>query len=199
MPKFSDDPSIQSRFDGLNARLKTQLKKMPPLEKIHDANSPNAVSYAPYDLRAYAFLEEYKKDLDVDRCLKMLGIPKSLHNQWLAEAKFTDILNRIHKAYEDAILADGKTIVGWSVEIMRDLHNAFKDGDSKAANALSAMAGNMLRATGSFKDNQAKTPQVLIQINTSGQTTPATSEPKVVNPKPTEAKVEVGDININVK
>lgn len=204
MPKFSDDPDVQARFNGLNTRLKTQLKKMPEIHLVHDANKPGETRVAPYDVRAYAFLEEYKKDLDADRCLKMLGIQRALYEQWLTEAKFTDVVNRIHKAYEDAILVDAKTIAGWSVEILRDLHKGYKAGDSKSASALASMAGNMLRASGNFKDAAVKQPQVLIQINTSGATTATIPTPTVVKasdkqePK-TIDQTQPNNININIR
>ncbi len=192
MRKWSEDPLVNQRFDRLDQNVKKTLKQMPPTIPIHDPKNPGSTDVAPYELKAYAFLEEYKKDLDSERVLKMLNIPKKDYERWLTEPKFTDIINRIHKAYEDAVLMDAKTIAGWSVEILKDLHEAFKAGDSKAAIPLSSMAGNMLRASGNFKDNNVKSPQVLIQINTSGapEKTTATVEPS----KPADSS-----ININIK
>lgn len=172
MRKWSDKPEVQERFNPLNEKIDLMLKKMPELNEIHDPNKPGSTDVVPYDIKAYAFLEEYKKDLDTDRVLKTLGIPRKVYESWLLEPKFTDVINRIHKAYEDAVLMDAKTVAGWSIEILRDIHNEFKEGNFKVANALSSMAGNMLRASGNFKDTQANTPQVLIQINTGAENKP---------------------------
>jgi hypothetical protein len=177
MRKFSDKPEVQERFNKLEANINATLKQLPPLEEIHDPNKPGATAVAAYDVRAYAFLEEYKKDLDIERCVRTLGIKQKEIQAWLDQPKFTDVMNRIHDSYADAVLMDSKTIAGWSVEILRDLHQRFKDGDSKASSALATMAGNMLRASGNFKDANVNSPQVLIQINTTGAV-----EPKIVSP-----------------
>ena len=198
MRKWSDREDVQQRFEPMNAKLKKTLRAMPETQLIHDPAKPGSTDVAPYDLKAYAFLEEYKKDLDAERVLKMLEIPRKTYNEWLMQPKFTDVVNRIHKAYEDAVLMDGKTIAGWSVEILRDLHEAFKNGDSKAAMPLSSMAGNMLRASGNFKDNQAKTPQVLIQINTGGASQPA-KEPQITTAQTSTDPKSESNININIK
>jgi len=194
MRKYSDKPEVQERFDKLEANIKTALKQLPPLETIHDPNAPGPTAVAAYDVRAYAFLEEYKKDLDIERCVKMLGIKPKEIAAWLDQPKITDVMNRIHDSYADAVLMDSKTIAGWSVEILRDLHQRFKDGDSKASSALAAMAGNMLRASGNFKDVNASSPQVLIQINTTGAV-----EPKVVNQEPLTTPEKENSINISIK
>ena len=200
MRKFSDKPEVQERFNKLEANINASLKQLPPLEEIHDPNKPGPTMVAAYDVRAYAFLEEYKKDLDIERCVRTLGIKQREIQAWLDQPKFTDVMNRIHDSYADAVLMDSKTIAGWSVEILRDLHQRFKDGDSKASSALATMAGNMLRASGNFKDVNASSPQVLIQINTSG-----TVEPKVVNQEPpvvnsnTPNKAAESSINISIK
>lgn len=195
MRKYSDKPEVQERFDKLEANIKTALKQLPPLETIHDPNAPGPTAVAAYDVRAYAFLEEYKKDLDIERCVRMLGIKPKEIAAWLDQPKITDVMNRIHDSYADAVLMDSKTIAGWSVEILRDLHQRFKDGDSKASSALAAMAGNMLRASGNFKDVNASSPQVLIQINTSG----VPSEPKIVTQEPSTSPEKENSINISIK
>lgn len=198
MRKWSNDANVQERFEPMNAKLKKTLKAMPETQLIHDPAKPGSTDVVPYDLKAYAFLEEYKKDLDAERVLKMLEIPRKSYNEWLLQPKFTDVLNRIHKAYEDAVLMDGKTIAGWSVEILRDLHEAFKAGDSKAAMPLSSMAGNMLRASGNFKENTAKTPQVLIQINTTASPN-VKQEPQVTTTQTSSDPKSESNININIK
>lgn len=201
MKNLFKDEQIQKRFDPFMDKLKKTTKAMPPLEEIHDPNKPGGTDVVPYDLKAYAFFEEYKKDLDVDRTLKTLAIPKKTYNQWLDQPKFTDVLNRIHQAYEDAVLMDAKTVAGWSVEILRDIHQRFKDGDSKAGSALAAMAGNMLRASGNFKDATQTAPQVLIQIDTGNATAKSNDTQntplKAINATPQENTKS--DININIK
>jgi len=204
MKNLFKDEQIQKRFDPFMDKLKKTTKQMPPLEEIHDPNKPGSTDVVPYDLKAYAFFEEYKKDLDVDRTLKTLNIPKKVYTQWLDQPKFTDVLNRIHQAYEDAVLMDAKTVAGWSVEILRDIHNRFKEGDSKAGSALAAMAGNMLRASGNFKDATQTAPQVLIQIDTGNATAKSNdtqnTEPKVINATPQESTNKSDhSININIK
>lgn len=189
------DGQIKERFIQYDKNVKKQLRKMPPLEQIHDPNKPGPTEVAPYTMDTYAFFEEYKKDLDADRALKTLGIPKTKYKQWLDQPKFTDVLNRIHQAYEDAVLMDAKTVAGWSVEILRDIHNAFKAGDTKAGSALAAMAGNMLRASGNFKEATQTAPQVLIQINT-GDPTSSKETPLVKDVTPSG---QLSDININIK
>ena len=189
--QFSDS-QVAERFERYDKKLKKQFKDMPPLEEIHDPNKPGSTDVVPYDLKAYAFFEEYKKDLDANRTLKTLNIPRTTYNKWLDQPKFTDVLNRIHKAYEDAVLMDAKTVAGWSVQILGDIHQRFKDGDSKAASALAAMAGNMLRASGNFKEATQTNPQVLIQINTGDPTSKETST-KDVTPSNNQS-----DININI-
>lgn len=195
MKEHFEDEQIKERFIQYDKNVKKQFKAMPPLNEIHDPNKPGLTEVAPYTMDTYAFFEEYKKDLDADRALKTLKIPTKRYKQWLDQPKFTDVLNRIHQAYEDAVLMDAKTVAGWSVEILRDIHNAFKAGDTKAGSALAAMAGNMLRASGNFKEATQTAPQVLIQINTgdpSGSTEQDTS-PKDVTPSDT-----LSDININI-
>lgn len=194
MKNLFSDKQIQERFDPFVNKLKKTTKSMPPLNEIHDPNRPGSTDVVPYDLKAYAFFEEYKKDLDADRVLKTLAISRKVYNQWLDQPKFTDVLNRIHQAYEDAVLLDAKTVAGWSVEILRDIHGRFKEGDSKVGSALAAMAGNMLRASGNFKDATQTAPQVLIQINTGGGDSKVT-EPTLVNPEPQNEH----SININLK
>lgn len=201
MRKFSDKPEVQERFNKLEANIKSALKQLPPLEEIHDPHKPGSTAVAAYDVRAYAFLEEYKKDLDVERCVRTLGIKQKEIQAWLDQPKFTDVMNRIHDSYADAVLMDSKTIAGWSVEILRDLHQRFKDGDSKSSSALATMAGNMLRASGNFKDANVNSPQVLIQINTSGvPTEPKTipQEPPTTNSAATKPATE-SSINISIK
>lgn len=197
--KWSNDPETQERFNQLEKNVKATLKQMPPIETIHDKNKPGSTAVAGYDIKAYAFLEEYKKDLDADRCAKMLGISPKQLALWYDQAKFTDVVNRIHDSYADAVLMDSKTIAGWSIEIMRDLHQRFKEGDSKASSALATMAGNMLRASGNFKDANVTSPQVLIQINTNGITT--SQEPIAVSPitASNSSKVDDSSINISIK
>lgn len=200
MRKFSDKPEVQERFNKLEANINASLKQLPPLEEIHDPNKPGSTAVAGYDVRAYAFLEEYKKDLDIERCVRTLGIKQKEIAAWLDQPKFTDVMNRIHDSYADAVLMDSKTIAGWSVEILRDLHQRFKDGDSKASSALATMAGNMLRASGNFKDANVNSPQVLIQINTSGVPT----QPKIVNQEPPSTpdvpiNTSENSINISIK
>lgn len=195
MKDYYEDPQIKERFIQYDKNVKKQFKAMPPLNEIHDPNKPGSTDVAPYTMDTYAFFEEYKKDLDADRALKTLKIPTKRYKQWLDQPKFTDVLNRIHQAYEDAVLMDAKTVAGWSVEILRDIHTAFKAGDTKAGSALAAMAGNMLRASGNFKEATQTAPQVLIQINT-GDPSGSTNEPqplKTVEPSDTSS-----DININI-
>lgn len=198
MRKWSDKPEVQERFANLETNLKETLKRMPDIEKIHDPEKPGSTQVASYDIRAYAFLEEYKKDLDTDRCLKALGIPRKEYEAWCLEPKFTDVVNRIHDAYADAILMDSKTIAGWSVEILRDLHQSFKEGNVKASSALATMAGNMLRASGNFKDANVNQPQVLIQINTSGQTEPKNITPQTQTTPEAPKNVTEPSINISI-
>lgn len=170
---------------------------MPNIEEIHDLNNPGSTDLAAYDVTAYAFLEEYKKDLDADRAAKTLGIPRKKYQEWLLQPKFTDVMNRIHQAYADAVLMDAKTIAGWSVEILRDLHQSFKNGNDKASSALATMAGNMLRASGNFKETGVSTPQVLIQINTSGQQT--AQEVKEITPTKTQNQPALkSELSINI-
>lgn len=198
------DKQVRKRFEPFMSKLKKTTKDMPPLEEIHDPNKPGGTDVVPYKMKAYAFFEEYKKDLDADRTLKTLGIPRKQFNQWMDEPKFTDVLNRIHKAYEDAVLMDAKTVAGWSVEILNDIHQRFKEGDSKAASALAAMAGNMLRASGNFKEATQTAPQVFIQIDTGhGPKQKAhDDEPKIINADPTQdtkGNEPNHNININIK
>lgn len=154
-------------YVSYDKKLKTTLKQMPSLDKIHNVNLPGPTEVATYTVEGYAFLEEYKKDLDAKRVIKELGIPKKKYEQWLDDPKFTDVMNRIHNAYADAVLMDSKTIAGWSVEILRDLHTAFKAGDTKTGSSLAAMAGNMLKASGNFVEQSGPSTQVNIQINTN--------------------------------
>jgi hypothetical protein len=184
-----EDPEIKQRFIQYDKNLKKQFRRMPPLNEIHDPNKAGSIEVVPYGMDTYAFFEEYKKDLDADRVLKTLSISKSKYKQWLDQPKFTDVLNRIHQAYEDAVLMDAKTVAGWSVEILRDIHQEFKSGDKKTASALAAMAGNMLRASGNFKEATQATPQVLIQINTGGPDAKALASNKKSD--------DMIDININ--
>jgi len=194
MKDYYEDPQIKERFIQYDKNVKKQFKKMPPLNEIHDPNKPGSTDVAPYTMDTYAFFEEYKKDLDADRALKTLKIPKKTYNKWLDQPKFTDVLNRIHQAYEDAVLMDAKTVAGWSVEILRDIHEAFKAGDAKSSSALAAMAGNMLRASGNFKEATQTAPQVLIQINTGDPSTPNEMPPI----KDVTASDQQSDININI-
>tara|TARA_R110000823_G_scaffold44688_1_gene115567 strand:+ start:107 stop:742 length:636 start_codon:yes stop_codon:yes gene_type:complete len=190
MQEIYEDPQIKERFVQYDKNLKKQFKVMPPLEEIHDPSKAGSIEVVPYTMDTYAFFEEYKKDLDAERVIKMLSIPRSRYKQWLDQPKFTDVLNRIHQAYEDAVLMDAKTVAGWSVEILRDIHDAFKNGNDKAASALAAMAGNMLRASGNFKETTQATPQVLIQINTS--------DPNTLLKTAKSTPDKVSDININL-
>jgi hypothetical protein len=198
MRRWSDKPEVQERFINLEKNVSMSLKKLPPIESIHDPAKPGSTDVASYDIRAYAFLEEYKKDLDVERCAKTLGLTRKEISVWFDQAKFTDVINRIHDSYSDAVLMDAKTIAGWSVEILRDLHQRFKEGDSKASSALATMAGNLLRASGNFKDANVSAPQVLIQINTSG-----TPTNMVKDITPTDSANPTGgaesSINISIK
>lgn len=201
MKNLFPDEQIQKRFEPFMDKLKKTSKEMPPLNEIHDPNKPGCTDVVPYDLKAYAFFEEYKKDLDVDRTLKTLSIPKKVYEQWLDQPKFTDVLNRIHKAYEDAVLMDAKTVAGWAVEILRDIHQRFKEGDSKAGSALAAMAGNMLRASGNFKDSMQTAPQVLIQIDTGGaknQTQNTGESSTIIDATPAKETKTNHNININL-
>lgn len=151
----------------LNKKVKATLKDMGPVAEVYDPedSTDSHVDVVPYDISAYAFLEEYKKDLDVKRILKTLDIPKKTYNKWLQEPKFTAVLKEIHKAYQNAVLLDNRTVAGWSVEILQDLHNKFKEGDVKVASALSNMAGNLLRASGNFKEEVAPSTSFEININ----------------------------------
>jgi len=195
MKEHFEDGQIKERFIQYDKNVKKQFKAMPPLNEIHDPNKPGLTEVAPYTMDTYAFFEEYKKDLDADRALKTLKIPTKRYKQWLDQPKFTDVLNRIHQAYEDAVLMDAKTVAGWSVEILRDIHNAFKAGDTKAGSALAAMAGNMLRASGNFKEATQTAPQVLIQINT-GDPSGSTDETPPI--KDVTTSDQQSDININI-
>lgn len=201
MKDYYEDPQIKERFIQYDKKVKKQFRAMPPLEEIHDPNKPGPTEVVPYTMDTYAFFEEYKKDLDANRALKTLGIPVRKYRDWMDQPKFTDVLNRIHQAYEDAVLMDAKTVAGWSVEILRDLHNEFKNGDKKTASALAAMAGNMLRASGNFAEATQTAPQVLIQINTGDPTSAVTQESrpkklKTVGPSETPKD---SDININIQ
>lgn len=200
MKDHIEDIQVKARFEQYDKNLKKQFKQMPPLNEIHDPNKAGSTEVVPYTMDTYAFFEEYKKDLDADRSLRTLKIPRAKHKQWLDQPKFTDVLNRIHQAYEDAVLMDAKTVAGWSVEILRDLHNSFKSGDTKSSSALAAMAGNMLRASGNFKEATQTAPQVLIQINT-GDPTPAieSQPPKLLEViQPTDQLTDQSDISINL-
>lgn len=204
MKNIFTDQQVQKRFDPFMVKLKETIKDMPPLEQIHDPAKPGSTDVVPYKLKAYAFFEEYKKDLDADRVLKTLNIPKKQYEKWLDEPKFTDVMNRIHQAYEDAVLMDSKTVAGWSVEILRDIHQRFKEGDSKAASALAAMAGNMLRASGNFKDATQTAPQVLIQIDTGNRRQKSDNEDGIIDATPIykgkgEETKTAPNININIK
>jgi len=151
----------------LSKKVKQTLTDMGSVAEVYDPDdsTDSHVDVVPYDISAYTFLEEYKKDLDVKRVLKDLKIPKKTYNKWIQEPKFSAVLKEIHKAYENAVLLDGKTVAGWSVEILQDLHNKFKEGEVKVASALSNMAGNLLRASGNFKEEVAPSTSFEININ----------------------------------
>ena len=189
------DPQIKERFIIYDKKLKTQFKAMPPLEEIHDPQRAGPTEVVPYTMDTYAFFEEYKKDLDAERALKTLKISQKVYKQWLDQPKFTDVLNRIHQAYEDAVLMDAKTVAGWSVEILRDIHEEFRQGDKKTASALAAMAGNMLRASGNFKEATQTAPQVLIQINTGDPTQAGANSNPAGN---ANQETPMKDVNINI-
>lgn len=187
---WSDCPEVNSRFKELDRRIDKKLKTLPPVDELFEADELHV-----YTTKMLAFLEEYKKDLNVARALKTLDISQVSYRKWLdTKPHFVGAMNKINEAYIDAVLMDTKTIAGWSVEILKDLHSRYKEGDSKSANALATMAGHMLKASGNFKesDGGSKGTQVLIQINTGSKTiSPKESSPKVI-----EAD---SNINLNIK
>ncbi len=171
---WSDNAEVQKRFDDLNNRINMTLSKLPDLELMHEPEKLHV-----YDLKMLAYLEEYKKDLDSKRALATLGIAAKTLKEWEQQSHFVGVVNKINDAYAEAVLMDRKTIAGWSVEILRDIHNRFKQGDTKVAPALASMAGNMLRASGNFGETDgAKQSQILIQINTNSPQMPVKKEKK---------------------
>ena len=165
--KWSENKEINSRYKDLEKRIKVELKKLPrDMTEIHDAPEVEV-----FTTKMIQFLEELKRNhLDVSTALKIVGVTNEAHRQWMLKPHFVKVVEKINSSYADAVLADGKTMAGWSVEILRDLHDSYKAGDSKSASALATMAGHMLKATGNFNNAEGATaPQVLIQINTGGE------------------------------
>lgn len=184
---WSDTPEKKKRYTDFDLRIKTELKKL-----------PNDLTDIPQTVEVFTsnqilFLEEYKKNgLNVDQALAISDVAKTTYYSWLRRPGFVEVLQKIQDCYVQAVLADGKTVAGWGIEILKDLHTNYKNGDSKSANALAQMAGHMLKATGNFDSTDgAKTPQVLIQINTSGKK--QETKEKTVEPSPSGE----GNIQLN--
>jgi hypothetical protein len=164
--KWSGNKEISSRYKDLEKKIKKELKKLPKdMTEIYDAPEVEI-----FTLKMIQFLEELKRNhLDVDMALKIVGVSREAFRLWMRKPHFVATIEKINACYADAVLADGKTMAGWSIEILRDIHNSYKAGDSKSASALATMAGHMLKATGNFTAAESNnTPQVLIQINTGG-------------------------------
>lgn len=161
-PSWSSTPEKKERYADLNLRIIKELRKLP--SDLTDI--PKTVEV--FNSNQIIFLEEYKKNgLNVKQALSVANVGDATYHSWMRRPGFAEVVEKIQECYIQAVLADGKTVAGWGIEILKDLHNGYKSGDTKSANALAQMAGHMLKATGNFDSTDGvKTPQVLIQINT---------------------------------
>lgn len=201
MPKsfsWSDNKELNARYKDLEKRIKIELKKLPKdMTEIYEAPEVEI-----FTTKMIQFLEELKKThLDVSAALKIVGVSNEAYRQWMMKPHFVAVVEKLNACYAEAVLADAKTMAGWSVEILRDLHNSYKAGDSKSASALATMAGHMLKATGNFNNAEGATaPQVLIQINTGGEAKKQKVVEALVNPTENQTIESVSsdaDIKLN--
>lgn len=189
---WSPNPDINARFKALDDRVKVQLKKLP-------IDMTDLTPTEIYSKKQIMFLEEYKKNgLEINAALQVVDISRNTFSIWMNRPNFVRVMEKIAECYVEAVLADGKTIAGWSVKIMDDLHKRFKEGDSKCSNALAQMAGHLLKATGNFDSSDgSKTPQVLIQINTNGKEKSSTDTLNKASVKTIESSPSGEDIQLN--
>ena len=125
-----------------------------------------------FSLKQLRFLEEYAKDLDINRAAREVETAiKTVRGNWLTQEKFQAEIEAIHKIWQTNIRMTAEHATARHIELMDKVEAEFDGADkvsdkAKLASPLAKMSDSYLKAAGKFAtDGNQKGINVTINID----------------------------------
>lgn len=109
-----------------------------------------------FSLKQLQFLEEYARDLDINRAAKEVGAAvKTVRGNWLTQEKFQAEIEAIHRIWQTNIRMTAEHATARHIELMDKVEDEFDKADgasdkAKLAAPLAKMSDSYLKAAGKF-------------------------------------------------